>query len=95
MLLRAVLKFALAGHVIALAVATVTDPRVLDACPGYGARNVVDRGHQLTADLVLNGKACNVFGTDIQKLKLEVTYESSKYGRTSSRPSTLITLLRA
>ena len=95
MLLRAALRFTLAGHAIALAVATVTDPRVLDACPGYAARDVVDRGHQLTADLVLNGKACNVFGTDIEKLKLEVTYESSKYRRTSPRSPTLITLDRA
>ena len=95
MLLRAALRFTLAGHAVALAVATVTDPKVLDACPGYAAKNVVDRGHQLTADLVLNGNACNVFGTDIEKLKLEVTYESSKYGRTSPYLPTLMALLRA
>lgn len=78
MYLRAALKFALLGQLISLASATVTDPKVLDACPGYKAKNVVDRGHKLTADLVLGGKACNVFGEDIEKLKLEVTYENSQ-----------------
>ncbi|KAI0806671.1 alpha-glucosidase [Fomes fomentarius] len=76
MYLRAALKFALLGQLISLASATVTDPKVLDACPGYKAKNVVNRGHKLTADLVLGGEACNVFGEDIEKLKLEVTYEN-------------------
>ncbi|OBZ75819.1 putative alpha/beta-glucosidase agdC [Grifola frondosa] len=55
---------------------TVTDHVVLDACPGYAAQAVVVKGPKLTADLVLEGKACNVFGTDIESLKLEVTYET-------------------
>ena len=92
MLLRVALRFALVGHVVALASATTTDPKVLDACPGYAAQNVIDRGHQLTADLTLNGKACDVFGKDIEKLKLEVTYESSKPECTSSRLLSLMIL---
>ncbi|GJE88081.1 glycoside hydrolase family 31 protein [Phanerochaete sordida] len=56
---------------------THTDPAVLDACPGYKATNVHSLGSTLTANLVLAGKACNVFGTDIEKLKLEVTYETN------------------
>ena len=58
------------------AYATVTDPAVLDKCPGYKASHVVTKGATLTADLALAGKACNVFGADIAKLKLQVTYET-------------------
>ena len=58
------------------AAATWVDPAVLDACPGYKAVNVEKYGSTLTADLSLAGKACNVFGQDIQQLKLEVTYET-------------------
>jgi alpha-glucosidase len=56
--------------------ATWVDPTVLDACPGYKAGNIQSDGTTLTADLTLAGKACNVFGADIQQLKLEVTYET-------------------
>ncbi|KIJ63376.1 glycoside hydrolase family 31 protein [Hydnomerulius pinastri MD-312] len=52
------------------------DPSVLDACPGYKVQNVHTSGAQLTADLVLAGTGCNVFGADIQKLALQVTYET-------------------
>ncbi|KAI0713763.1 alpha-glucosidase [Earliella scabrosa] len=76
MYLRAALKFALLGQLVSLAGATVTDPKVLDACPGYKAKNVVNLGHKLRADLVLAGEPCNVFGEDIEKLRLEVTYEN-------------------
>ena len=75
---RAALKFALLAQLAALASATYSDPKVLDACPGYKAKNVLDLGHKLTADLVLAGTACNVFGNDTEKLKLEVTYENRK-----------------
>lgn len=61
---------------LGVAAATWVDPTVLDACPGYKAGNVQSDGATLTADLSLAGKACNVFGTDIQQLKLEVTYET-------------------
>lgn len=60
------------------AYATVTDPHVLDACPGYNAVHVSSQGAKLTADLTLAGKACNVFGDDIKNLKLQVTYETSE-----------------
>ncbi|GBE82887.1 Probable alpha/beta-glucosidase [Sparassis crispa] len=51
-----------------------TDP--LDACPGYNATNVQTQGPTLTADLVLAGPPCNVYGSDIEKLQLQVTYET-------------------
>ena len=56
--------------------AVYVDPTVLDACPGYIATNVEVRRDGLTADLVLGGKPCNVFGNDIQKLSLSVVYET-------------------
>lgn len=61
---------------LGVAAATWVDPAILDACPGYKARNIQSDGSTLTADLSLAGKPCNVFGTDIQQLKLEVTYET-------------------
>ena len=57
---------------------TVVDPTVLDSCPGYSATNIKTVGPGLTADLVLNGQGCNVFGPDIQNLALSVVYETGK-----------------
>ncbi|KAG5640772.1 hypothetical protein DXG03_007241 [Asterophora parasitica] len=57
--------------------AAFVDPKVLDACSGYSASNIQSSGAVLTADLVLNGQGCNVFGSDIKKLGLKVTYETS------------------
>lgn len=62
-----------------VAQATHIDPNVLDACPGYNATGVSTQGSTLTANLVLAGKACNVFGPDIENLKLEVTYETGAH----------------
>ena len=56
--------------------AAVVDPKVLDACPGYNVKNVHTSTRGLTAELVLAGQACNVFGTDLQRLTLEVVYET-------------------
>ena len=63
---------------LGVAAAVWVNPATLDACPGYKATNVKSDGSTLTADLSLAGKACNVFGTDIQQLKLEVAYETGK-----------------
>ncbi|KAI9732344.1 MAG: hypothetical protein M1834_001551 [Cirrosporium novae-zelandiae] len=49
----------------------------LAECPGYTASNVTKVGGKLTASLALAGPACNAYGTDLDKLQLEVTYESS------------------
>jgi hypothetical protein len=56
--------------------AKYVDPAILDACPGYTAANVKVQRDGLTADLVLAGKSCNVFGNDIEKLMLSVVYET-------------------
>ena len=61
---------------LGVAAAAWVDPAVLDDCPGYKAANVEIQGSTLTADLSLAGQACNVFGTDVQELKLQVTYET-------------------
>lgn len=52
------------------------DPALLDACPGYNASNVKVDGPRLSANLVLAGKPCNVFGNDIGVLGLTVVYET-------------------
>ncbi|KAJ7778724.1 alpha-glucosidase [Mycena maculata] len=57
---------------------TTVDPAVLDACPGHTASNVKVQGGTLTASLKLAGKACNVFGSDIPSLSLEVVYETTE-----------------
>lgn len=61
-----------------IAFGTVTNPSTLDACPGHDVIRASSTGSSLSADLVLAGNACNVFGKDVSKLKLEVTYETSK-----------------
>lgn len=48
----------------------------LTACPGYTASNIVKTASGLTADLTLAGEACNVYGSDLQDLTLEVSYDT-------------------
>jgi alpha-glucosidase len=48
----------------------------LTQCPGYAASNVKQNGATMTADLILAGPACNAYGTDIEHLSLEVTYDT-------------------
>lgn len=47
-------------------------------CPGYKATNVKTSVNGLTAELKLAGKACNAYGTDLDNLVLEVTYETGE-----------------
>jgi alpha-glucosidase len=49
-----------------------------DACPGYQASNFHQTPTTFTADLTLAGKPCNVYGTDLAHLKLEVDHETGK-----------------
>ena len=55
------------------------DNAALSTCPGYKVSNVKTTSQGVTADLALAGKACNVYGTDIDKLRLVATYETGKY----------------
>lgn len=52
-------------------------------CPGYKASNVQEGDNTLMADLVLAGKACNTYGTDLEKLKLLVEYQTGTLVPTS------------
>jgi alpha-glucosidase len=48
-----------------------------DSCEGYVAKNVKSSSNGLTADLTL-AAPCRIYGPDIGKLKLEVTYEDGE-----------------
>lgn len=48
----------------------------LASCPGYVASDVKTSPNGLTANLVLAGTACNVYGVDLANLTLEVVYET-------------------
>ncbi|KAI0905730.1 glycoside hydrolase family 31 protein [Ustulina deusta] len=58
----------------------IRDPQAVDpqvVCPGYKASNVVKTPLGLTADLILAGDPCNVYGTDIEALGLVVEYQAA------------------
>jgi alpha-glucosidase len=50
----------------------------LSKCPGYAASNIVKTSSSLKADLKLNGAKCNVYGPDLEELKLEVEYQTGE-----------------
>ncbi|KAI0004052.1 glycoside hydrolase family 31 protein [Xylariaceae sp. FL0662B] len=57
----------------------IVDPQAVNpqsVCPGYKAFNVEEKSNGLTADLILAGQACNVYGTDIEALSLVVEYQA-------------------
>jgi hypothetical protein len=73
------------GVALATASGTAFAPRdrsvSLAECPGYKASNVKMDPSTLTANLELAGPACNIFGDDLENLRLEVTYETGKYSQ--------------
>lgn len=56
---------------------SLANAQSIDHCPGYNATNISNTNNGFTADLVLAGAACNVYGPDLQKLSLSVVYETS------------------
>ncbi|EMD34263.1 glycoside hydrolase family 31 protein [Gelatoporia subvermispora B] len=62
---------------VAIASSTAVDQATLNACPGYELHNVKTQGLTLLADLSIRGKACDLFGPDVEELLLNVTYETS------------------
>ena len=50
----------------------------MDDCSGYAASNAQQTDSSFTADLTLAGPACNVYGTDLTDLRLEVDYQTGK-----------------
>ncbi|KAI3322938.1 glycoside hydrolase family 31 protein [Xylariaceae sp. AK1471] len=58
----------------------IRDPEAVDpqsVCPGYMATNVIEAPLGFTADLILAGDACNVYGTDVAALNLIVEVQAA------------------
>jgi hypothetical protein len=73
------LTFAAAARVVHSAAASthlVTRRTTTADCPGYRASNFVETSTGLTADLTLAGAPCNVYGRDIEHLKLSVNCDT-------------------
>ena len=51
-----------------------TAPDAQEKCPGYVALNAKDNDFGFTADLILVGPACNVYGNEVYNLQLSVEY---------------------
>lgn len=61
-------------------IANINDPLAVDpqsVCPGYKASNITKTANGITADLVLAGAACNLYGTDITALALVVDHQDA------------------
>ncbi|KAI6827244.1 Alpha-glucosidase [Hortaea werneckii] len=70
----------------------IQDPSAKQAqalCPGYKASDVQRTSHGLNATLNLQGEPCNVYGTDIDTLTLEVDVQTSHRMRISIQPTHL------
>lgn len=70
----------------------IKDPEAVDAqkvCPGYVASDVEHNQFGFTATLTLAGKACNVYGTDIETLNLEVSYQAQDRVNVNIHPATI------
>lgn len=50
----------------------------ISECKGYTASNIRENGATISADLMLKGQPCNLYGEDIKNLKLLVEYQSGK-----------------
>ncbi|KAI8629984.1 glycoside hydrolase family 31 protein [Xylariaceae sp. FL1651] len=74
--MASLLFMAVAASAAALAGRDYPSDDPLSACPGYSASNVKTTAHGLTADLTLAGKGCDVYGTDLKDLTLEVSYDT-------------------
>lgn len=74
-------------------IANIHDPEALDAqneCPGYIASDVRHNDFGFTARLRLAGKHCNVYGTDVEELDLEVQFQSAERLSISIVPTYLV-----
>lgn len=73
-------------------ISNVNDPQAVDAqdvCPGYKASQFQESGSGVSAVLSLAGKACNVYGNDIETLNLKVEYQSDSRLAVNIRPTNL------
>jgi alpha-glucosidase (family GH31 glycosyl hydrolase) len=67
-----------------------TAPNAQAVCPGYHASNVKHGSNKLTATLTLAGKACNVYGTDIESLDLNVEYQDAHRLAVTIQPTFMV-----
>ncbi|KAL6705927.1 hypothetical protein ACN47E_006206 [Coniothyrium glycines] len=61
-------------------ISNIQDPQAVNAqdiCPGYKASELKESDRGLTATLTLAGKACNVYGNDIEELDLTVEHQAN------------------
>jgi hypothetical protein len=66
------------GGYFLLGLATAAAAASVDSCPGYNAGAILSSRSSLTADLSLAGDACNVYGDDLDNLRLLVEYQTGK-----------------
>ncbi len=68
----------------------IYDPQAVNAqsvCPGYKASNVKQNNLGFTATLTLAGKACNVYGDDVDSLQLTVEHQSADRSHVEITPT--------
>ena len=92
MLLKAFYGLALFQSVSGAAMYRRQATENINDCPGYSASDIVNTDTGLTAKLTLNGPACNVYGTDVQNLRLLVNYDSGMH--TKLRRLSIVSLTR-
>lgn len=57
--------------------AAVVNGAAITSCPGYKASNIVHSGTTITANLNLARPGCDVYGKDLDNLRLLVEYQTS------------------
>ena len=78
--MQLIMLYSCAAKLLALAAVVSTASAENTSCPGYTAQNVSQTSTSLTARLTLAGPACNMYGTDLDDLILNVEYQTGKWG---------------
>ncbi|KAF2033078.1 hypothetical protein EK21DRAFT_59398 [Setomelanomma holmii] len=89
---RSVFTIPASADVGADLIPNIQDPQAVNAqdlCPGYTASQLQQNDRGLSAVLTLAGKACNVYGNDIEALNLKVEYQSNDRLSINIRPANL------
>jgi alpha-glucosidase len=66
-------------HSAAVSTGLVARQATAADCPGYRASGIAQNATGFTANLTLAGAACNVYGRDVENLKLSVNFDHSMY----------------
>lgn len=78
-------------------ISNIKDPQAVnaqDVCPGYKASDLKENDRGLTATLSLAGKACNLYGTDVEELDLTVEYQAKGRLAVNIVPKYLVSTLQ-